>query len=91
MQMIYPVLTDADIRRAQEKMQAYLKADTQERTIIPRIGYWWSACCELDLYEIENEEDLEEVRDFLSGELGASIQVFTTREAGLSYYREDQG
>jgi hypothetical protein len=34
----YDIVDEADMRLAQEKMQAYLKADTQERTIIPMGG-----------------------------------------------------
>lgn len=29
------------------------------------IGHWYSMCCILDLYKIENEEDLEDVRSTL--------------------------
>lgn len=34
----YDIVDEADMRLAQEKMQAYLKADTQERKIIPMGG-----------------------------------------------------
>jgi len=30
-----------------------------------KIGSWYSMCCILDLYEVENEDDLQSVRGYL--------------------------
>ena len=47
----------------------------------PEIGHWYFFCCEHDLYQIENAEDIEEVmRDDV-----VNYQVFASKESALKW------
>lgn len=34
-----------------------------------KIGHWWSICCHLDLYEIQNQSDLTDVQEMVQSNL----------------------
>lgn len=57
----------------------------------PRVGDWWSQCCELDLYQIESEDDLQSIKDMVNDgdEIGLE-GIWSTREEGLKHFEGDE-
>lgn len=49
----------------------------------PRIGCWYSYCCEEDLYQVEDEEDLEALLADIEDGMMSPVGIWETREEAL--------
>jgi hypothetical protein len=61
-----------------------LAADSEWRE--PRLGYWWTFCCEKDLEEIKSEAQMASI--WLDRDLGAGARVWPTKEEALKELAE---
>ena len=52
----------------------------------PKIGYYYSECCLLDLYKIETEEDLEMVKERIkANDEEGELMIFETEQKAIDY------
>ncbi len=52
-----------------------------------QLGYWWTYCCHLDLKQIENEEDLENIRIELIEQESPIPEVWDSKLSALQEIR----
>ncbi len=53
---------------------------------LPEIGFYTSECCELDLFKIETQDDLEQALERYADDECGPLMVFRTKEDADSYF-----
>ena len=55
-----------------------------------KVGFWYTKCCELDAYMIDDEVELEEVKEDLYdfGECDMPYYIFETKEELINYFKK---
>ena len=48
-----------------------------------KIGHYYSYCCELDLYKIESESDINDLVDDMNDDYGLIPRIWDTKESAL--------
>lgn len=48
-----------------------------------KIGHWYTYCCHLDLFQILDQEELEDIRERLSDDEPPRPEVWETRQEAL--------
>lgn len=60
--------------------------NTNELKNALKIGMWATICCNLDMFEIKSQDDIEDILKDYEDELGSNYTLSNTKEEMLEYF-----